>query len=630
MEKQEQDLRTSYGESVETRVMELRAEPPTEGKMVLEGYAARFGDITDLGFFNERISRGAFDNVLNDDVRFLLNHDGMPLARTTNGSLKMEARDEGLWTRAELNDTQAARDVYAAVQRGDITQMSFAFTIAEDSHDPEANLRTIKQVKRMYDVSAVSFPAYPTTTIEARAAYAHAAQPSAAPKPEPPTPPEPATEEAVQQPEKVRTLRGKDLKNMTLNDLKGQRAAYYEEFVAIGKLADEEGRAMTEAEQERADTLDGHVQAIDQKIKHKVREQEMVSRVAYATAPSTSEERAVNSVNYKWSLSRAVAAISDQRQLEGAEAEWTAECQREYRGQGLNMTGHIGIPQIAFRAGSVDNMQAGSGDGSGFVGTDVPAAIEALRAPTLIETLGTTVLQATGNLKFPRVSGASAANITAEAIDQDSAGLTMDEVTMTPENAAMNTAYTKQLLVQGGPAVDALIAADLRGGLIQKVDERAFALIMADNAVNDVSAGTGSSAASGALAVEMEAAVLADGADLTGAVYAMSPFAYQHFKTQALVAGVTALFDGTAQVFNGYRAYATPHIAEGTGTAIGQAIFGNFRQGLILAYFGGVDILVDPFSLAQTGKIQLHANRFFDVAVRQPGALCICDDVKAG
>jgi len=250
MEKQEQELRTAYGESVETRVMELRAEEASEGKMILEGYAARFNEVTDLGFFKEQIQPGAFGDVMADDVRFLLNHKGMPLARTTNGTLSMEVREDGLWTRAELNETQTARDVYAAVQRGDISQMSFAFTIAEDSHDKESNVRTITKVKRMYDVSAVSFPAYPTTTIEARSAYTQLTEPAPEPETEQVREAAPAAApQPTQEPEKVRTLPNKDLRNMTLNDLKGQRAAYYEEFVAIGKLADEEGRAMTEAEQ---------------------------------------------------------------------------------------------------------------------------------------------------------------------------------------------------------------------------------------------------------------------------------------------------------------------------------------------------------------------------------------------
>jgi hypothetical protein len=58
-------------------------------------------------------------------------------------------------------------------------------------------------------------------------------------------------------------------------------------------------------------------------------------------------------------------------------------------------------------------------------------------------------------------------------------------------------------------------------------------------------------------------------------------------------------------------------------------VFGNFQQGLILAYFGGLDLLVDPYSAAGNAQITLHVNRFFDVAVRQPGALSICTDIEA-
>lgn len=621
MDNHENQIRTAYGDNAETRQMQIRATDTTD-KMVLEGYAARFDEVTDLGYFNERIARGAFDDVLTDDVRFLLNHKGMPLARTSNGTLTMEVREEGLWTRATLNDTQQSRDVYEAVKRGDIDQMSFAFTIAEDNHDTEKNLRTVTKVKRMYDVSAVSFGAYPTTTIAARDAFAAAQEPAPEPTPEPqPEPPARPKTESIKSP----IFEGTDIHSMNLHDLKGQRAAYYEEFVAIGQLADQEGRAMTEAEQERADRLDQLITATDQKIKHKVREQEMVKRVAYATAPSNSEDKEVSGINHRWSLSRAVCQIYRNEKLEGAELEWTTEAQRELRASGLQMTGTVGIPGIALRAGAADNFQAGSGDGSGFVSIDVPAAIEALRAPTVVEQTGATVINAQGNLKFPRIDGKATPTIAGEVSDIDSAGMDMDAILMVPERAGANTTYSKQLLIQGGPEVDRIIAADLAASMAEIMDTRAFALIMADAAVNDLSLTQGSQSAADALAIAMEAEVLKDGADLTGAVYVMSPLAYKFFKAAPQVANVSAVFQNGN--FNGYRGFATPHLLD--NGAQGQAIFGNFRQGLIVAKFGGIDILVDPFSKAQTGQIQLHATRFFDVAVRQPGALCIVDDVKA-
>ena len=104
---------------------------------MLEGYAALFDEETDLGAFREKIARGAFDDVLDNDVRLLLDHNPPPLARTTNGTLQLSVDDRGLKYRAELVDTQAARDLYQMVKRGDINQSSFAFTIEEQEYDSE-------------------------------------------------------------------------------------------------------------------------------------------------------------------------------------------------------------------------------------------------------------------------------------------------------------------------------------------------------------------------------------------------------------------------------------------------------------------------------------------------------------
>lgn len=626
MDNFEQEIRTAYGEGVETRQMEIRA---ADTDMVLEGYAARYDETTNLGYFNERIARGAFTDTMENDVRFLLNHKGMPMARTNNGTLKLEDREDGLYATATLNDTQQSRDVYAAVKRGDIDSMSFAFTIAEDSHNKEENLRTVTKVKTVYDVSAVSFPAYPTTTLEARDAFS-AKQPTPdEPTPQPTTPTDSqkskSTEERNFTPQHTQ-------KNMNLHDLKGQRATYYEEFVEIGKLADTEGRAMTEAEQERADRLDELIQATDAKIKHKVREQEMVKRVAYSTAPASAEGAEVDHVNSRFSLSRAVTTLYRNDKLEGAEAEWAQEASREFRGSGIQMAGEIGIPLVALSRSAADKFTADgakaggtAADGTGFVATNVPSAIAALRAPTVLERLGAQTFSAQGNLKFPRISEKAETKVATEVADIDSAGLEMDEVNMNPNRAGANTTYSKQLLIQGGPDVDRIIAQDLRAALSEKVDTFGFAIILQDTDIGDLTAASGSSSAGGDLAVGLEKAVLAAGGNLDGAAYAMSPLAFQHFKTAYQVNAVSGVFE--AGRYNGYTGIPTPHLSDGTN--VGKVIFGNFNQGVLVAKFGGIDLLVDPFSKAQTGMIQLHATHYFDVAVRQPGALAHCEDVIA-
>jgi HK97 family phage prohead protease/HK97 family phage major capsid protein len=618
----EAELRAQYGENVELRTAEVRAAG--DDSLVVEGYASNFEVEYDLGYFKESVARGAFDEVMGDDVRFLLNHTGAPLARTTNGTLELMVDETGLRYRAALADTQDGRDLYKLIKRGDITQSSFAFTIDADEWSEDRSTRTITKIGKLLDVSSVTYPASPTTTVAAR--NMAAAVTEAEELNDEQDVAEPATEER-KEPEtiknEVRNLAPINFTKMTLNDLKGQRSAYYEEFVGIGQKADSEGRVLTEAEQERCDKLDNMIEDLDVKIKHKTREQEMVARMAQTGSVSNSEKREIERVNGAFSLSRAVAQIANGRSLEGAEAEWAAEAHKEARSQGLQMAGQIAIPTVALRAGSADDFQATpTGDGSGFVPTVVPAAIEALRAPTVIEGLGTTVIRnATGNLKFPRVSVKAAGTSATEVEANTASGMEMDELSLTPQRVSAKTTYSKQLVLQGGSEVDALIANELSAAMNAYIDDTCFDTILASSAIN--ASTSGDTALNAALAFKMEAEVLEDGGNLAGGVYVMSPLAYQLSKAEAAVSSVSALWENGQ--FNGFRAVATPYLVNGlladASTTAGQMLFGNFAQGGILAYFGGLDLLVDPYSAAGNAQITLHVNRFFDFDVRQPGAL---------
>jgi len=623
-----EELRKQYGDNVELRTSEVRAAG--DDSLVIEGYAANFDTETDLGYFRETIARGAFDDVLEDDVRLLLNHEGAPMARTTNGTLELSVDESGLKYRAALADTQDGRDLYKLIKRGDISQSSFAFTITDEQWSEDRSTRTVQRMGKLLDVSPVTYPAYATTTVSARN-MATAKEEAEELKPEQETP------EVRQEPEtiktQVRNLAPNNFTKMTLNDLKGTRSAHYEEFVAVGQKADSEGRTLTEAEQERCDKLDGLISDLDSKIKHKEREQQMVARMAQTGSAGTSEKREVERVNGSFSLSRAVEAVANGRQLEGAEAEWANEAMREMRSQGLQSAGQIAIPSIALRAGSADNFQATpTGDGSGFVPTVVPAAIEALRAPTVLEGLGTTVIRnATGNLQFPRVSAKAVGNVgvTQTEVTQDTAsGMEMDQVSLNPQRVAAQTTYSKQLILQGGAEVDRLISNELAAAMNAYIDDYAFDLIAASTAVNQSS--VADATLTTAIVNKMEEDALAAGANLAGANYVMSPGAYGLSKVLAQVTGVTPLWDNGR--FNQYNAVATPYLVDGflvdgTTAAAGSMIFGNFAQGAILAYFGGIDLLVDPYSAAGTAQIKLHVNRFFDFDLRQPGALSLANHI---
>jgi hypothetical protein len=624
----EQEVRSQYGDAVELRVSEVRAA--SDDTLTISGYAAMFDDVTDLGYFNERIARGAFDGVMEDDVRLLINHAGVPLARTTNGTLDLEVDDNGLRYTARLADTTEGRDLYKLIKRGDISQSSFAFTIEDEEWDRKQNLRTIKRMGSLLDVSPVTYPAYPTTTVAARMAAAQ------------PDPGDEVAEEIVEAieetpvataPEPVNLERATfapvNTRTMNLNELKALRAKYYEEHVALVENPDKEGRQITEAEEQRAEWLVAEVESLDKRIKHRADHEKMVARMVGGEAVSRGEEREIEKLNGKFSLSRAVLTAANGRSLEGIEAEWAQEAQREMRAQGLQAVGQVAIPMKAlYRAGAADNFQAGSDDGSGFVATNVPGAIGSLIAPAVIERLGTTVINgATGNLKFPRVSVAPTGTAEGEVDANAASGMEMDELTLSPQRVSAKTTYSKQLLLQGGPAVDLVIAQELNAAMNKFIDTKAFDTL--DGAsVNDLSTTAANTVMNAALAVAMEAAVLADGADLANCFYVMSPYAYQLAKNAAQVSSVSALYDLASNTFNGYRAIATPYLTNVDATT-GQVLFGNFQQGAILAYFGGIDLLVDPYSAAGNAQIVLHVNRFFDFDVRQANALAKCNDVVA-
>jgi len=151
-----------------------------DGKMIVEGYAAILESPTVLfkdgeTEYKEVIDRHAFDECDMADVVFRYNHASniVTLARTCNDTLSLAVDKKGLHIRAELADVTLGRDLYTLIQRGDVSKMSFAFTVREDSYDSKTHTRRILKVDRVVDVSAVDFPAYDDTSIgEARDYFA--------------------------------------------------------------------------------------------------------------------------------------------------------------------------------------------------------------------------------------------------------------------------------------------------------------------------------------------------------------------------------------------------------------------------------------------------------------------------
>lgn len=152
---------------------EIRAEKDDIPKIF--GYSAVFEQLSeDLGGFREKIRKGAFsESIKNDDIRALFNHDpNYVLGRNKNETLLLEEDDHGLKIEIIPPETQWAKDLIYSIRRGDIDQMSFGFTVLVDewnTEDKDNPIRTLVKVK-LYDISPVTFPAYPQTSVAVRTA----------------------------------------------------------------------------------------------------------------------------------------------------------------------------------------------------------------------------------------------------------------------------------------------------------------------------------------------------------------------------------------------------------------------------------------------------------------------------
>ena len=160
----------------ELRVVDSISDESTEP--AIDGYASVFDSWSEeLGGnqpFRERVIKGAFEETIqNDDIRALFNHDpNYVLGRNKAGTLTLEEDDKGLHVRITPPDTQWAKDLLVSIKRGDITQMSFGFTVILDrwNYEDNTDVRELLKVK-LYDVSPVTFPAYTQTECGIRSAY---------------------------------------------------------------------------------------------------------------------------------------------------------------------------------------------------------------------------------------------------------------------------------------------------------------------------------------------------------------------------------------------------------------------------------------------------------------------------
>jgi len=647
---QVEELRNKYGENVELRTAEVRAAG--DDSLVIEGYAANFEQRTDLGYFKEEIARGAFDDVMEDDVRLLLNHEGAPMARTTNGTLELSIDDTGLKYRAALADTQDGRDLYKLIKRGDISQSSFAFTIAEQEWSEDRSTRTVTKMARLLDVSPVTYPAYPTTTVAARQMAEVKAEPV-----------EEVQTKSEAQPEKqeVRTFEqtaektAKQIKIMNFrnsNDAARYVSQLEDKLANINALAETEERALTSEELEETQDIHAKLEAAEQQRDALSKnEQRLKARAVAQDAVVRSDKEAIKA-NAKFDFGKALREAAHGG-VTGLEKEVMQEARNEASALGLGLRGDFSIPQsMLVEARNVYGTTAGGSvdDAVTTVATEVTALVGALRSNSILAATGATQLNGfVGDIKMPSLP-TDAAEEPAEAAGVTGNTGSMGSQTLSPARIAQQMIVTKEAINQTNGNMAEVIAADF-GRSIANVQDK-----IALQSITGVGGATALAGQTGTLIKRAETAdndipavtvddiiglwstITANGAE-NNTQFVAHPTSVADLMQKARVGSVAALYENGSML--GYNVlssgsvptndlsavFASELLSDAEDVALGSGAnalrflyYGDWSD-MFYANWGGLDVTLDIFSGISAGTVKIVVDTFFDAKVRRAGSL---------
>lgn len=346
----------------------------------------------------------------------------------------------------------------------------------------------------------------------------------------------------------------------------------------------------------------------------------------------------------RYSLVRAIVRMAEGKR-DGLEFEVSNEMRKQYRGEGLTDHDGLLVPYKMMNTRAQPPLVAGTASvGGNIVFTEPQSFIELLRNQMVINDAGARTLTGLqGPIAFPRQKTAGTASWGAEAASVASSYLTLDQLTMAPSELKSWTSYSRRLLVQSTPDVDNIVRADLAMIHAIAIDYAAMYGTGSSQPTGVVSvSGIGSvvTGATNGVAPTYDTIVGLEGAvdkanALRGALaYITTPYVKQALKLTAKLTNTIASpvweTDGT---MNGYRALSTnqlPHnLTKGTATTVCSAIlFGNWQE-LFVGFWGGFEIITDPYSLADSGQIKLATFQLADVGVRHAASFAACLDAVA-
>jgi len=405
--------------------------------------------------------------------------------------------------------------------------------------------------------------------------------------------------------------------DLPIKDLQALRQQYVDQREDVKKAAELEERDLSDTDVTEMERLAKEIRKVDVQLKVKREDAKIAESAVLAGEASGSHSKELRNMTKRFDLAGAVSALAQGKRPTGVAAEFTEEAMREVRGTNMMMKGQLSIPASALRAlGDAGEFGAGSAlvNSPGFVPENVAAGVAALAAPTRFQQMGGRVLNGlTGNVKVPVVGTASTISNPAEgaAIAAD-AGTAIGSSDLAPQRYGAYVTVTEQLMLQGGPAVEALITQDMVTQMNREIDKLVFDTIIGTGD------GDSDAAVSAAALLAGEASLAASGVDLTNVQIIVDSVAHALLGADAVVSNIDAAINrnniGQLSCL-GYPYYVTDLLPANGVAAEGSCIMMDANQAAVLGLFGGIDIVVNPYTLDLNHQVRISIHRYADAAV---------------
>lgn len=602
-----------------TQGFEVRAE---EGKpTVVEGYAAVFNDETVIGgSFAERIDRGAFKGADMNNTVALFNHDiNKPLARAGHG-LELTVDERGLKYRFEIGTQSYAQDLVENIRMGNVSTSSFGFTVKDDEWEmrDDMNLRTIKEVGLLFDVSPTTQGAYPTTEVGLRSMglalenegiLAAEQEAVRAYKEEEEEEEEDREEKEEEEEEEEEVKRSEDEEDEEEEEEEDRKEEDKEEE------EEEEGSEMERKEEVTLETADAPV-AEESELNSKRGAESNISMNKEKNAPAVVQGLGdkVQNVRARYDLGKAIREAANGG-LTGLEAEINQEGVNEFRGSGLAVANGISIPAMFLRNDAVPQGTETVSDVSAAlsgttIANEIQSPIADYKPVTIADRLGARkITGVTGDISIPVLTTAiTAGKMTNEADPVHSTNAGFTDVTLSPERLAAHAKVTQQLLAQNSFDLQSFLAADIRRGLEVEYNKLIVAAIEATTKTDY------STTDHEEVPYLMEEVMRNADVDPSGSKFLTEPSVLRKLRRAALDAGSGMFAAPSADNVIGYEAM--------TSTLFGDdQLFLVQPQEVVCCEWGGLNIMVDPYTEAHKDVVRIIANMYADAAILREDAV---------